>query len=723
MNLTYLEVSACAAAIATALYVFIINIFFRRNRYAENYLVSAMAFISLPMFGIMAYLLLDPQWPYATDAARVYFALVALQSHLYMHYAQVVPRWEKRSPLWLMLTTALPGSALFVITAATPYTILAALYSDGSWTFVFGEYYAAYIAVFSFNLLICTVIINYKHRVLENDSFRIQLFFRSLGENIGAAISVGGFIVLPYFFAIHRYQAIALATGGIILLVISNYAISEERLLDFKKFYFRVLYRIVVFLVLFVPAYFLIALGFDSSQESQGVPAVATAFAIFIYFFLFYRFGAPMIEQFARFRYIQFERNVNEFFQGISSVSDTKDQAGYWDMFFGSTIDALHTRFGIENAAFFMHRTRDQSYLFNYGFGDEIGLRAIDENSDLVRCMDSFPGLLEKSLLFTDDRLSGYRSALRTFFNENNIQVALPFYNIEKQIIGILMLGSLAGRKPYSMDLLGVLDLYRIHFEVSLANSIFLEDIKESKIAEHDRLVIQSAKAKIMPKSMQQIEGLRMSSLFLNNSDFSTDFFDSTIVKQDKVGLFMGTTANAGIHSLTVALQLFSVLHAHAGANESPEKIMNLLNWVVTTSRFSDTYAPCYYMIYNASSRMLSFSNAAMKPLTLFDYEHETYTELDTKGIPIGLDRNFIYESKTMHVSPGSTGIIHTPGLESLLDAQGTSYSAGRIKDIVRLNKNDSPAVLVRKVLADIKQFIAGAAQSQDASLVIFRAE
>jgi serine phosphatase RsbU (regulator of sigma subunit) len=723
VNLTYLEISVCAAAIATALYVFINNIFVRRTRHAENFLVGGMALIAMPMFGLIIFLLLSPGSIFGTDAARMYFACVSLVTQIYMHFAQVVPRWEKRSPLWLIIVTAIPGIVLFFVTILTPYIILAAQYSDNSISFVFGNYYYLYLAVYFTNLFTCTVIINYKNRILENDSFRIQLFYRSLGENIGAAIAVGGFIILPYFFSIQRYHALSMAGGGIVLLIISNYAISDDRLLDFMKFYSRIAFRVTIFLILLVPAFYLISLGADASAGGKGVPGVATALGIFAYFFLFYRFGAPRLERLARRRYIQFERNVNEFFQGITSVSEMKDQAGFWDVFFSNTIDALRTRFAIENAAFFMYRAKDGGYLYNYGFGGEIDLRAIEETGELVRCLKEFPGILEKSLLFTDDRLKDYRSSLKMFFSEHNILVVLPFYNIGKQLIGLLLLGNLTNKQPYSMDMLSVLDIYRIHFEVSLTNSIFLEDIKEAKIAEHDRLVMQNVKGRIMPKSMQQIEGLRTSSLYLNNSEVSTDFFDSVVVKPDRLGVFVGSTTNAGIHSLTLALEMFSVLHAHAGSYESPEKIMNLLNWVVTTSRFSDAYAPCYYFVFNAGTRTISYSNAAMRPLTIFDYERETFSELDTKGIPIGLDRTFVYESKTLHVSPGSIGIIYSQGLESQLDDQGASYSVGRIKDLVRLNKDDSPAILVRKVLADLRNFSKEAVQTQDVSLVIFKAD
>ena len=56
--------------------------------------------------------------------------------------------------------------------------------------------------------------------------------------------------------------------------------------------------------------------------------------------------------------------------------------------------------------------------------------------------------------------------------------------------------------KPYSFDLLSVLELYRIQFELTLANSILLEGVKTTQIAKHDRVIIKNIKEKVKPKKL-----------------------------------------------------------------------------------------------------------------------------------------------------------------------------------------------------------------------------
>ncbi|HNU91095.1 MAG TPA: SpoIIE family protein phosphatase [Spirochaetota bacterium] len=717
----YLKIVLCAFGVFTALYVLFYNVI-RRFGFAVNRLFAAIALATAFMNLAILYQLLYPQSPNLLTAARVYFALVSIINQLFFHYTQIFPRWEKRSPGWFIFLSALPGTAL------VPFIflwdgIMAGVVSDGIVRYEFGAYFHVYLAVFAFNILGTFFTNQYKTRALENDSFRIQLFYRSIGDHIAALVIVLSFAVMPYFLNMQEFHAVGIPLASIMLLIINNYAISDDRLIDFKRFYSRAAYWAVVFLGLALPAMLVLNYGAGGAPGGQKVPMAGLTIVLFVYFFIAYRYAAPRLAALFNRRYLGFERNVTEFFQGITMLSDLKDQSGFWDNFFNSTIDALGPRFGIGTASLYMYRENDRAYRFNYGFGEGIDIRSIDESHDLATCLKQFPGLLERSMLFTDFNLGEYRDRLLPFYGEHRIRVALPFFNHERNLIAILLLGELASGRPYPADLVSALDLYRIHFEVTLANSIYLDQIKAEQISEHDRMLVGNVKKKIIPRKMKQIDGIRISSFYLNNSEFGGDYFDSEVIRPDRLGIFIADTADAGVDSVVLGLELFTVLHTQPSTYESPERLLNIMNWVIASSRFSDHYTPAFYAIYTSTSRTLSYSNAAMRPLIFYDAARESFADLDTKGIPVGIDKNFTYESRTISVMPGSIGILHSDGLESALGASGTPYTIGRVKDIIRLNQGDTPAMLVRKIYDDFRDFTKGGLLTTDVSLIVFRCD
>ncbi len=54
--------------------------------------------------------------------------------------------------------------------------------------------------------------------------------------------------------------------------------------------------------------------------------------------------------------------------------------------------------------------------------------------------------------------------------------------------------------------------------------------------------------------------------------------------------------------SVVLALELFTVLHTQPSTYESPEKLLNIMNWVIASSRFSDHYTPAFYAIYSSAA-------------------------------------------------------------------------------------------------------------------------
>ncbi len=717
----YFKIVFCAFGIITALYVFSNNIV-RRFGFAVNRLFAAIAFITALMNASLLYQLLYPDSPHLLESVRVYFVMVSLINQLFFHYTQIFPRWEKRSPGWTIFLSALPGIALIPV-ALTWDGIIAGVRFDGVVLYEFGPFFWVYLAVFGFNILGTFFTNQYKTRVLENDSFRKQLFYRSIGDHVGALLIVITFVVMLYFLNMQEQHMMGIPLASIILLIINNYAISDDRLIDFKKFYSRAAYWVVVFFCLVIPAILVLYYGGQIAFGGQKIPVAGLTILLFVYFFSFFRFVAPSITALFRRRYLGFERNVNEFFQGITTLSDLKDPGEFWDSFFNNTIDALGPRFLIGTASLYMLRENDGAYHFKYGFGEGIDIRSIEENHDLASCLRRFPGLLDHSMLFTDFSREEYRERLMPFFREHRIKVALPFLNHEKRLIAILLLGELSDGRPYPVDLISALDLYRIHFEVTLANSIYLDEIKASQVSEHDRMLVGNVKKKIIPSKMEQIEGIRISSFYLNNSEYGGDYFDSVVVRPGLLGIFIADTSDAGVDSVVLALELFTVLHTQPVTYESPEKLLSIMNWVIASSRFSDHYTPAFYAIYSSTSRALTYSNAAMRPLIFFDPARESFTDLDTKGIPVGIDKNFTYEARTVPVIPGSIGILHSDGLEAALNTSGSAYSTGRIKDIIRLNRGDTPAVLVRKIYDDFRSFTRGSTLSNDVSLIVFRCD
>jgi sigma-B regulation protein RsbU (phosphoserine phosphatase) len=143
------------------------------------------------------------------------------------------------------------------------------------------------------------------------------------------------------------------------------------------------------------------------------------------------------------------------------------------------------------------------------------------------------------------------------------------------------------------------------------------------------------------------------------------------------------------------------------------------MNWVVGSSRFSNKNAPSCCAILSSSGEV-SFSNAGLNPLLLYAADN-TVTECNTGGLPIGADRHAKYESKTIHMHPGSTGLLYSKGLISAVNNAGKTYPLERIKSIISSSIETSPAELIKNIENDLQNFLKEKQQDRDINAIIFK--
>jgi len=717
--LFYLKITVTIIAIIYSLYVLGVNLF-KRFRFAVNRVYSLVALATLIMLVSLLLQLLFPRSEQLILFVRVYFGMIILINQLFFHYTQIFPRWEKRSPAWLIFLSVLPGLPVFGITIVTDYIVSGVSYKDAV-IFQYGEYFYVYMIIFGFYILGTFFNLLWKTRVLENESFRYQLFYKFMGNHVGALLIVISFLVMPYVFNDYHYHSIGIPLAAIILNVINVYATADERIIDFRGYYLRIASWSITIAFLLVPAYLMLEAASVISGRSARLPSFAVALPVFAYFFVFFRVVHPRILNFFRRDYIRLERSFNMLIQEFSGLSEETEEMSYWDAFFRVTIDRLCETFDIESGALYLYNEDARAYIFSHSYGEASSLRKIGEGDTLPELLAARKAVIDRSILYTDSSLLEYRGGVLELMKQHGIHIIIPCYNQEDDLIAILCLGHLISGKPYSYDLISILELYRIQLSNTLSNALQIEDVKTEQVDVHDRMVISAIKKKIIPSVLPQVGGIRLSSFFMDNSSYGGDYYDAIELSPEMLAIIMADTTDAGMESSLLGLQLYSAFHSISAIYDSPEKIVHMLNWVISTSQYSERYANAYCIVYNAPTREIRYVNAAFSPLTVFDGQKENYIELDTKGVPIGIERDFIYESRTYKASPPTIGFLCSNGFTTAINSGGEGYSVGRIKDIIRINKDDSPARLVRRIVADLQNFIGDNQIPEDISLVVFR--
>ncbi len=718
-----INISILIISIIISIYLFLFNLT-KRFKFLENKILSIICFFGAVHFYMLLLQLIYYASPNLTLYCRIYYGVVILLCQLLFGLIQVYPKWDKRASIWFSIITAIPGIILLVITIYTDLIIADVKYDvHGALSFTFGKYIILYIVVQYLYFIGTFAVLIYKNLNQQNENFKKQFGDFLMGMSFAGSGFAFGFLYFPYFHDIHYYTPIGDAFFFLTLFVVINYGISNELVPDYKKMYLKVALWLVIFFALIIPTFLLLNQDFINEFLGIKLPPFSSPILIPLLFFLIFWIMRPLADKIIKRKFIQLEKEFDGLYNETAQLSDINYQELGWDYPLNTELDILLDRLKIKNATLYLYNTESKEFIRSHSVGEKIEPVKLNEKSEMVKCLKFYNAIIEKSMFFTDETLWKYRGELFPYIKENNIELILPIFNLERELSAILFLGRLQNENLYTKEFITLFDLFSIQFGYSLVKYMLFEQARSVQVVEHDKMVIGSIKKKIIPASFDRIEGVKLSSLHLDNSEYGGDYFDSVKIDSNRLGIFMTNTFDTGVNSAMLALELYSIFHSQASRYDTPERLINIMNHVIITSKYSDRYATAFYMIYSQSSKELTYTNAAHNPLVLFDTKKDKFIELDSEGIPIGVDREFHYKHKTTRLPPKSIGLFHSDGLSSAVDKEGNSYSISRVMDIIRINKEETPAKLVRKIYEDLFSFVKGSAMLNDISLVLFRTD
>lgn len=527
---------------------------------------------------------------------------------------------------------------------------------------------------------------------------------------------------MPYVFKRFEYHSLGISSAAFFLLYINNYAISDERYLNFKEFYLKIAYYGVVLVFTVIPTYWILVNSYHYFLAGGQIPAVAVAFLNFIYLIMFTRVIQPYLGRLIKREYIELEKRFNDFIQALSQVEEFEGDPTYWDKFFTTTMDSLEYLFNVTSASFLMHNESERAYILSHTIGQPPPVKRVSVSDSLVQVCQMAKTTIHQSLFYTDEMIKTFDDVLGLVKN-NSIEVILPCFDQSGKLVGILFIGPHKRGRPYTFNEIEFMELYRVKFNNALVNSLQIEEVKSKQIGEHDSLVVSAIKNSIIPRQMAYIDHIRISSFFMNNSNLGGEFFNAKVLHKNALAFLISDCSYSGVDAAVLALELYAAFESLSPIYDTPEKILQLLNWVVCTSKFTERYATSFCFTFNSETLSVKYINAAFNPLIIYEIQNDSFRELDTKGIPIGIEKDFIYESKEYVVKGPCIGCIYSNGITGAVNSTGQPYSIGRIKDLIRLHNSESPARIMRRISSDIDTYTSNSAVKEDISIIIFRIE
>ncbi|MFB3852775.1 MAG: SpoIIE family protein phosphatase [Vicinamibacterales bacterium] len=196
------------------------------------------------------------------------------------------------------------------------------------------------------------------------------------------------------------------------------------------------------------------------------------------------------------------------------------------------------------------------------------------------------------------------------------------------------------------------------------------------------------------------------------------DFFDYVDLPSGGLGFTVADVAGKGAPAALLTAVLQGGFSVQASFGSSAAETLSRLNHLLLRRSIDARFATMLYAMLEPDGR-LTYCNAGHNPPFLL--RSGKVERLEKGGLILGLFEHATYEEETLVLEPGDLVVLFSDGVSEAFDPRGDEFGEDRILKALEASRREDPPAILERLTAAVRRFSAGAAQSDDLTVLIVR--
>ncbi len=304
---------------------------------------------------------------------------------------------------------------------------------------------------------------------------------------------------------------------------------------------------------------------------------------------------------------------------------------------------------------------------------------------------------------------------------EAGVRMVMPLVS-QQDLVGLVNLGPRLSEQEYSSDdrrLLNTLAT-QVTPAVRVAQLVRQQQLeaRARERLEHELRVARIIQQTLLPKSVPELPGWRVTAHWQPARAIGGDFYDFVHLPDGHLGFVIGDVTDKGVPAAMVMATTRSVLRGAAEQMVSPGQVLERVNNLLCPDIPPNMFVTCLYAILDPTSGRLQFANAGHN--LPYQRTPDGVVELRATGMPLGLMPDMSYEEAEAMLEPGESVLLSSDGLMEAHSRQGEMFGFPRVKELMA--NLPRGAVLIDYLLSELAGF-AGAEWEQEDDVTLLTIE
>lgn len=325
------------------------------------------------------------------------------------------------------------------------------------------------------------------------------------------------------------------------------------------------------------------------------------------------------------------------------------------------------------------------------------------------------PRIIDDLTPNSDDPAIEYLDGMRSL-------MALPLYDGGHSINMVVMLKKTPGgfdleRFPEMMWMSNL-------FGRATQSLVLSDEVKQAyQAVDRELKAVEDIQRSLLPRELPRLSTMELAAYYQTSRRAGGDYYDFFHIDDDRIGILIADVSGHGTPAAVLMAVLHSIAHTYVGTRDDPAKFLAFLNQQLCKRYTADgaLFVTAFYGIYDARTRMLTFSNAGHNLPRVKHCETGDLSSIEgALSFPLGIAPEANYTSAQFQFKPGDQAVFYTDGITEAMDAQHDLFGVERMDAVLECCRPHAQD-MINAVLEAVNEFTANAPPNDDRTLLIAR--
>jgi serine phosphatase RsbU (regulator of sigma subunit) len=238
----------------------------------------------------------------------------------------------------------------------------------------------------------------------------------------------------------------------------------------------------------------------------------------------------------------------------------------------------------------------------------------------------------------------------------------------------------------------------------------------------HDLQVARDIQQSLLPKDSPQIDGYSIAGWNKPADETGGDYYDWTTLPDGRLIVSLADVTGHGIGPAMLAGVCRAYSRTNFRTNVTLFGAFTSINASIARDLDPGRFITFVGVACKPDTGDLEVLSAGHGPLFSYSAANDTFTEVDSQGVPLGILPDFTSAPSTpLHLEPGDLFLLITDGFVEWENPKMEEFGAARFQQAIRSSRNLSPEQMLKSLYEAVLSFSNGTKQQDDLTAVIIK--